>query len=42
MELFGRLHETEGRTIVMVTHDRSVSALADRVVHLAGGRIRSE
>lgn len=39
MELFTRLHRAEGRTIVMVTHDRAVAGLADRVVHLADGRI---
>lgn len=39
MALFVHLHEVEGRTIVMVTHDRSVAALADRVVHLEGGRL---
>lgn len=39
MDLFARLHATEGRTIVMVTHDRAVAALADRVVHLSAGRI---
>lgn len=31
-------HQT-GRTIVMVTHDAEVAARADRVVHLADGRV---
>lgn len=42
VEVFSRLHRSEGATIVMVTHDSSVAAAADRVVVLEGGRIRTE
>ena len=42
MELFRRLHEVEGRTIVMVTHDREVAARAGRLVHVVGGRVIAE
>ncbi|MFC7213259.1 ABC transporter ATP-binding protein [Saliphagus sp. GCM10025334] len=38
MALFRDLHEA-GRTILMVTHERSVAEHADRIVHLVDGRI---
>lgn len=38
MELFSRLHR-EGQTILLVTHDRSVAAAADRVVTMRDGRV---
>jgi putative ABC transport system ATP-binding protein len=38
LELFRRLH-TGGQTILMVTHDETVAASADRVVHMKDGRI---
>lgn len=41
LALFQQLH-TEGRTIVMVTHDPQVAAVADRRVHLEDGHIVRE
>jgi putative ABC transport system ATP-binding protein len=38
MRLFGRLHEL-GRTVIVVTHDPRVAALARRQIHLLDGRI---
>jgi len=38
LALFKELH-AEGRTIVMVTHDPAVAAIADRRVHLEDGKI---
>jgi len=38
MDLLANLHE-EGRTIVMVTHDRKTAAYADRVITISDGRI---
>lgn len=38
LALFRELH-SEGRTIVMVTHDPAVAAIADRRIHLEDGRI---
>ena len=38
MQLFARLHES-GRTVIVVTHDPRVAALAHRQVHLLDGRI---
>ncbi len=38
MRLFGRLHEL-GRTVIVVTHDPRVAALAERQIHLLDGRI---
>jgi ABC-type lipoprotein export system ATPase subunit len=34
------LHKTQGQTMLLVTHDPNVAALADRTVHLVEGRIR--
>jgi lipoprotein-releasing system ATP-binding protein len=38
MELLASLNRTDGLTVVMVTHDESVAALADRIVRLSEGR----
>ncbi|SDJ61541.1 putative ABC transport system ATP-binding protein [Halovenus aranensis] len=38
MDLFEELHE-EGRTILMVTHERHIAEHADRIVHLVDGQI---
>ncbi|HVX85101.1 MAG TPA: ABC transporter ATP-binding protein [Phycisphaerae bacterium] len=34
------LHKQKGQTILLVTHDPHVAALADRTIHLADGRIK--
>ncbi len=39
MRLLRSLNEHENLTIVMVTHDQSIAAAADRIVRLADGRI---
>ncbi len=41
MELLTGLHETDGKTIIIVTHDSEVAAFADRVALLRDGRIQS-
>jgi putative ABC transport system ATP-binding protein len=44
-EVLGLLREasdSDGRTVVMVTHDPVAAAVADRVVFLADGRIVDE
>jgi len=38
MDLFGKLHD-EGRTILMVTHERHIAEHAERIVHLVDGQI---
>ena len=38
MRLFKRLHES-GRTVIVVTHDPQIAALAHRQIHLLDGRI---
>jgi putative ABC transport system ATP-binding protein len=38
IDLLGQLHQ-EGQTILLVTHDESVAAAADRTVHLRDGQI---
>jgi putative ABC transport system ATP-binding protein len=38
IELFHDLHAT-GRTIILITHDPEVAAVADRQVHIRDGRI---
>jgi len=42
LRLLRELNETEGHTIVMVTHDPAAAATADRVVFLRDGRIAGE
>ena len=39
LDLFKEFHAEKSMTIVMVTHDRSVAALADRTVELRDGRL---
>jgi len=39
LELFKRLHEHEGQTIMLVTHDAGVSSAADRIIHMRDGKI---
>jgi ABC-type glutathione transport system ATPase component len=39
IELFRRLRDEHGTTIVMVTHDREMAAAADRMVVIESGRI---
>ena len=39
LTLLGTLHEREEITIVVVTHDPTVAAAADRLVHLRDGRV---
>lgn len=41
LALFEHLHE-EGRTVVLVTHDRRVAQYASRILHMQDGRILKE
>ena len=41
MEIFHNLHSERGITLVMVTHDRDLSAQAGRIINLKDGRIVS-
>jgi len=38
MKIFQNLHQ-EGRTIILITHDRKIAGYAQWIVHLAGGRV---
>jgi len=42
LELFRKLNRTLGLTIIIVTHDRKLSAQVDRVVNIRDGRTSSE
>jgi putative ABC transport system ATP-binding protein len=42
LELLAELKRREGTTLVLVTHDPAVAALADRLIHLRDGRIERE
>lgn len=42
MELFSRLREETGITIVIVTHDSELAKMVDRVVEISDGRVSSE
>ena len=41
MEIFKGLHK-EGKTIVMVTHERYIAQYAERIIHIKDGRIEGE
>jgi len=40
MKLLKQLNDDTGQTIVMVTHDQALAAVADRVLRLQDGRLR--
>lgn len=42
LELLRELNQSDGLTVVMVTHDRAIAALADRTVTLVEGRVADE
>ena len=42
LDLLAELRRREGTTLVLVTHDLEVGALADRLIHLRDGRIERE
>lgn len=42
LELLDTLNRDHGRTIVVVTHDRSIADRADRVIEMVDGRIGSD
>jgi putative ABC transport system ATP-binding protein len=42
MEILQRLHEERGITVVMVTHDEELGALAERIVRLRDGLVANE
>jgi len=42
LDLLRRMVDTEGQTVVMVTHDPHAASYADRVVFLADGAVRDE
>lgn len=39
LDLLDELHQEHGRTIVLVTHDDSIAARADRIISMVDGRI---
>jgi putative ABC transport system ATP-binding protein len=42
LEILTDLRQREGTTLVLVTHDPAVGAMADRLIHLRDGRIERE
>jgi len=42
LDLLAEMRASEGATLVLVTHDPAVAALADRWIHLLDGRIEHE
>jgi putative ABC transport system ATP-binding protein len=42
LELLTGLRRQEGTTLVLVTHDPAVAALADRLIHLRDGRVERD
>jgi putative ABC transport system ATP-binding protein len=41
-ELFAKLHEEQGMTIVLITHDDALGRRAPRIVRMQDGRLRSD
>ena len=39
LSLFEKLRADHGTTIVLVTHDEHVAAIADRTVHMLDGKV---
>ncbi|HVT60468.1 MAG TPA: ABC transporter ATP-binding protein [Thermoanaerobaculia bacterium] len=42
LQILAELRRLEGTTLVLVTHDPAVAALADRLIHLRDGRVERE
>jgi len=42
MDFLEKLHEDEGKTIIMVTHDKNIAKYADRTEYLMDGKIISK
>jgi putative ABC transport system ATP-binding protein len=42
MNVLEKLHQEQGQTILMVTHDRTLAREADRVLLLKDGRLTAE
>jgi putative ABC transport system ATP-binding protein len=41
LDLFDRLHNEHGVTLVVITHDKQVAARAQRTIHICDGRIQN-
>ena len=39
MTLFSELHRTRGITVIFVTHDPTIAANAQRVIHIRDGQV---
>jgi ABC-type lipoprotein export system ATPase subunit len=42
ISLFTTIHEQDGTTLILVTHEQEIAALAGRIIHLKDGRIASD
>lgn len=42
LEAIGKVHDELGTTVIVITHNAAIAALADRVIHLGDGRILRE
>ncbi|KKW38499.1 MAG: Efflux ABC transporter, macrolide exporter (MacB) family, ATP-binding protein [Candidatus Peribacteria bacterium GW2011_GWB1_54_5] len=42
MEVLQNLHSKQGRTIVLVTHEKTTAEYAERVIHILDGRIATD
>jgi predicted ABC-type transport system involved in lysophospholipase L1 biosynthesis ATPase subunit len=42
LDLLVRLNRERGTTVLMVTHDRSIAAAADRTITLVDGRVEAQ
>jgi len=42
LEVIETINRELGTTTVVITHNAAIAGMADRVIHLAGGRIQRE
>ena len=42
MDLFHKIHETQGRTIILITHDHELASETQRIITLKDGEIIGE
>ena len=42
MDIFHKLHEKEGKTIVLITHSQELAAETDRIITISDGSIISD